>query len=86
MPDTMTITEAAARFRASARTVRRALELDTREGRDRAHAGYDASGRTLLRAEVVEAKAREREMRGNWRVKNLKHWARQRGLASRARS
>ena len=75
MPTTMTVTEAAARFHASTRTVRRILQLDTAAGREKAHAGYDASGRTLLSTEVVEEKAREREMRGNWRIKNLKHWA-----------
>jgi hypothetical protein len=66
---------AAQRFSTTIRSARRILRLDTAEGRREAVIGYDSAGRILVRSAFVERRAREREQKGNWRVKNLKHHA-----------
>jgi hypothetical protein len=76
MRDTMTLKEAAAAFSVTSTiSVRRILSLHTDEGMEKAHAGYDAAGRHLVRRHAVMDSVRERAGRGNWRAENLGVWA-----------
>lgn len=77
LTDTMTLREAATALGLRRpNSVRELLELDTENGRRAAHAGFDALGRTLVRASAVRTLAEERAQRGNWRGKNLDEWQR----------
>lgn len=76
MRETMTLREAAPVLSVtSSNSVRRILSLHTIEGRKRAHAGYDALGRQLIRRDAVLEAVRKRNGRGNWRVASLGAWA-----------
>lgn len=76
MTDKLTLREAAVLLGVSRiNTVRELLDLDTDDGKKAACAGYDASGRLLVRADAVQRKVEERAVRAPWRAENLKHWA-----------
>lgn len=68
---TVTLKESAAILAVtSTRAVRYILQLRP-VGECAIAVGYDSRGRLLLRRDLVEAEARSRASRGNWRKKNL---------------